>query len=239
MADAIAIAKLGLLAGLERLSIFSQNISNATTTGYRRQVPLSADLFNRLRVPVPDAYATTGTTFSITDVTTGPLNQTKRALDLALEGDGFLQVATADGLRYTRRGDLTLDAGGRLVTASGDAVVGPSGDIVLKTDRVDILPNGEIRTGPDLLGRLDVVSFADKAALDYEGNGLYRARADAVPLRDADARVRQGFLETSNVRPLQEMVALMETSRNFELTRNVLNAYDTMLDSAINTAGVV
>lgn len=240
MADAIAIAKLGLLADLERLNIFSQNISNATTTGYRRQVPISSDLFSRLRVPVAEAYATTGTTFSSTDSGTGPLSQTKRALDIALDGEGFLQIATADGPRYTRRGDLTLDGGGKLTTASGDAVVGSSGEITLKTDRVEILPNGEIRTGPDLLGRLDIVSFADKTALEYEGNGLFRARADAVPTREAETTtVRQGFLETSNVRPVQEMVSLLETSRNFELTRNVLSAYDTMLDSAINVAGVV
>lgn len=237
MSDAFAIARLGLLTDLERLDTYGQNVANATTLGYRRQLPITGDFLSRFRSSSIDTYASAGSTIATTDLHSGALQATSRSLDIALDGDGFLKVDTQDGPRYTRRGDLRLDASGNLVTATGHALSGLAGGVRLKAENVTIASNGEIRSGDDLLGRLNIVDISDPNALIYEGDGLFKLSGQATAQPTRETRVRQGYLEASNVQPLKEMIAMMETSRHFEITKNVMTAYDSMLDTAINSIG--
>ncbi|MDB5988172.1 MAG: flagellar hook-basal body protein [Nevskia sp.] len=235
MADAISIAKASLLGDLERLNVLSQNTSNAATSGYRRQVAVSLPFDGRLLEPV-NAYDGTVHVATTTDTQAGMLAKTSRSLDLALDGDGYFRIGTKQGDRYTRRGDFRLDSVGRLVTSSGDPVLSSSGEIRLTTSDVSIAENGDIHAGTELVGRLDLTQFADPSKLIYQGDGLLLAPTQSQIDR-SNTRIRQGYLEKSNVNPLHEMVAMMETSRHFAMTRTVLTAYDDMLDSAINTLG--
>jgi flagellar basal body rod protein FlgG len=237
MADATAIAKLSMLSDLERLTAYSQNVSNAGTIGYKRQIPLNlsfASLLDPAAVPV---YGSSGITLSSSDLASGTLQSTGRPLDVAIEGDGFLVVNTSQGLRYTRRGDLHLDSQGRLVNMFGDPLMGTGGDIRLKTEKVEIDRDGQIRAGDELLGRLQMAQFEDPSSLVYEGDGLFSAGATAREDRATLAHLRQGYLEASNVHPLQDTLGLMETSRHLDMVGKALVAYDSMLDAVINNLG--
>lgn len=241
MADPISIAKVSMLADLERIRDFGQNVANASTTGYRRQVPFSvADLMGTAASSL-DEYGISGDVAVQTDITAGAIKNTARQLDVALEGEGYLAVSTAEGVRYTRRGDLRLDPQGRLVTQAGDPVIVGGGEAVLQSGNsqsatITISSEGEIQDGDRSLGKLRIAEFGNPRALEYVGNGLFRATTHSGAIDGQPrTRVRQNALETSNVRPVQDMTGMMEASRQFEMSRNAMMAYDTMLDSAINT----
>ncbi len=235
--DAITSASLAMQGDLQRLTTLGQNIANVATVGYRRQVPVSQE-FSALLATTESASALAAQQpliYSSTDNHAGSLKSTARSLDVALEGDGFLNVRTESGVLYTRRGDFHLDGSGRLVTFSGDAVLSGGSEIRLPNSQVSINNLGEIRANGNLLGRLDITEFGEAKNLTYQGQGLFSGDNAQPSTNVSRTQVRQGFLENSNVDPLSETAYLMETSRHFELCRNAVTAYDEMLDSAINT----
>jgi flagellar basal-body rod protein FlgF len=144
-------------------------------------------------------------------------------LDVALDGEGYLGFATPDGVRYSRAGRLELDAAGQLVNADGRAVLDEGGNpVVLPVDdrAVTIGEDGTVanRAGP--VARLGVWAFAHEQALQRVGGGLHAA--DEAPAPADGTRVIQGALEGSNVRPVLEMTAMLETTRAFEGTQRML-----------------
>src|SRR3981189_3109728 len=140
------------------------------------------------------------------DFAQGGSEQTKNPLDVAIAGDGFLVVQTPAGERYTRDGSLQINNQGQLVTASGYPVLGTSGPIVFQpTDKeISIAADGNVTvvegTGrvDSVRGKLRLVSFADAQKLVKEGGNLYSAGQGAAQ-PDITSRVRQGFIEKSNV----------------------------------------
>jgi flagellar basal-body rod protein FlgF len=162
-------------------------------------------------------------TSETTDFSPGPIRETGRSLDVALDGDGFLVVQTTRGERYTRQGSLTLDNSGQLVTQRGDLVIGDGGPITLPPGEVNIGDDGTISAGGKAVGRLKLVHFANaNAALAKEGNSLFVATGAEKPGEAPGTKVAQGSLEMSNVNSLTEMVAMMQNTREFEsLQRSV------------------
>lgn len=156
-------------------------------------------------------------TSGATDFTAGAVRDTGRALDVALDGDGFLVVQTPRGERYMRAGNLTLDASGQLVTQSGELVVGEGGPITIPPGEVSIGEDGTISVKGKSIDRLKIVRFDDPhAALIKEGASLFLATGRQPPLAATGTRVQQGALEMSNVNAVSEMVAMMQNSREFE-----------------------
>jgi flagellar basal-body rod protein FlgF len=162
-------------------------------------------------------------TSETTDFSPGPIRETGRSLDVALDGDGFLVVQTARGERYTRQGSLTLDNSGQLVTQRGELVIGEGGPITLPPGEVNIGDDGTISAGGKAVGRLKLVHFANaNTALAKEGNSLFVATGAEKPGEAPNTKVAQGSLEMSNVNSLTEMVAMMQNTREFEsLQRSV------------------
>jgi flagellar basal-body rod protein FlgF len=159
----------------------------------------------------------------VRDLDPGPMSRTGNPLDVALDGEGYLAFATPDGTRYGRAGRLELDAAGQLVNAQGRAVLDEGGNPVLlpADDRaVTIGEDGTVanRAGP--IARLGVWAFANEQALRHVGEGLYAA--DEAPAPAEGARLVQGALEGSNVRPVLEMTAMLETARAFEGTQRMI-----------------
>lgn len=235
MDSVFAVARLGLLDDFSRLSVASQNLSNIDTPGYKRQVPLTSAFDARLEQLLLSGDVSPSDA-AFTDVQAGVLKTTGRPLDLALDGDGYFTVDTGAGVRYTRRGDFNVDANGRLVTSTGEAVLGGGGEIVLPSGSVTVDRDGKIYDSDQKqLAQIDVVHFADPKRLQYAGNGEFEA-AGQSPSGDLSAtRVHSGSIEASNVQPAHEMISLMEVQRQVQLARNVLTARDQMLDSAANT----
>lgn len=218
-------AFLGMRARQRTLEAQANNIANASTAGFKAE-RLIYNAFEAEKKGAGDTQnlvagvsASSGTDFS-----TGAIQQTGRSLDVAIEGDAFLQIQTPRGARYTRAGNLNLNADGQLVTKNGDLVVGETGAITVP-------PGGEISIGEDgslavngqTFDKLKIVRFDNPAnALTKEGDALFIATGAEKPKENVDSRVMQGALESSNVNSISEMVAMINNNREFEsLQKNV------------------
>ena len=155
---------------------------------------------------------------------------------MALEGPGFFVIDTPQGEALSRRGDFRLDSEGRLVNHDGLPVLGRAGGIVLE-GTPQISADGTLRVAGETVAQLRVAQVAPDSQLVSLGNDLYRA--PQLPEGDDAARVRQGFLETSNVDSVQEMVRLIETMRHFEAVQRFVTGYDSMVGKAISELGKV
>jgi flagellar basal-body rod protein FlgG len=98
---------------------------------------------------------------------------------------------------------------------------------------------GNVHVGADVVGRLRIVQVADESQLQYIGNGMYESAVTSAYDTDGQTLVRQGFLETSNVTPVGEMVQMMETLRHFEAAQRFVRGYDELLEKAISELGKV
>jgi flagellar basal body rod protein FlgG len=232
--DLNAIAAASMQRDMTKFGFISQNIANAATPGYKRQVTVAPAFAAQVQAGLA-AAAPAMTAYN--DATAGPLRHTGSFQDVALEGPGFLEVLADDGPRYTRHGALRLDARGRLLGPGGLPVMGQQGEIVLANAPFQILPNGEIRQDGRVAGQLKLVQFDQPALLQAAGGGLYaqgRAQPAAQPV---PVTLRPGHLEQSNVNTAQEMVALTETVRHFEAMQRLLQGHDESLEKTIRKLG--
>jgi flagellar basal-body rod protein FlgF len=242
MTDSISIVASSMRADAEALRVISQNVANAQTPAYRREVPLVYSNFEAAAAgTMADSMASAEPLRLDTsvDLRPGTMQSTGEPLDLAIESAAFFVVNTARGERLTRRGDFRLDAEGRIVTSAGETVQGTNGPIQVQGARPSIGTDGTVRVGDAVIDRLRLVEVSNAASLQPEGNGLYAIAAGEEPLDSSAAQVRQGFLETSNVQSVDEMISLMETMRRFEAAQRFIRGYDSMVDNAITTLGKV
>ncbi len=241
MADALAIAARSMADDIARLAAISHNLANAATPGFKAEIAVSRPFVEFIQAAMTGGSASLATTLpelqSWTNHRAGPLQYTGNALDIAIEGDGFFELEDASGPVYTRQGSFQLDAGGRIVDAAGRVLLGSGGEMRIgdsAAPRIDA--SGRVFDGETPLGSLRIVRFEQPQALDRLGAGVYAGNAQAAqPV--ADPRVRQGYVEASNVVASNEMVRLIETMRHFESNQKVIQGYDEMLERAIRTLG--
>jgi flagellar basal-body rod protein FlgF len=232
MADGLTIATRIMSDDLFRLNVISQNLANAGTTGYKKEMVVTRPFVDYLNAGVPVNMPALGT---VVDPRQGSLTQTAGALDVALEGGGFFELAGADGPVYTRQGTFRLDGRGRLVNPAGLPVTGVGGEIFLTSTQPSIDRQGRIFEGERQVAQLKVVKFADASRLTPLGGGLYGASTRGE-VSTEPFQVRQGFLEASNVVTLPEMMRMIELSRRFESATRVAQGYDGMLGAALRIA---
>jgi flagellar basal-body rod protein FlgG len=236
--DLLLSAVLGSMhADMARLERVAMNIANAQTTGYKREVLAQAPFAARVEAGAAAVSV-------LTDARPGTLRPTGQPLDLALAGPGWFEVATPQGLAYTRQGNFRLDAQGRLVTQQGHPVLGAGGDIVLLQAAPVIDANGRVFESAAAAGRqttplaqLRVVRFAPGVTSERLGDGLVLLQGEPVAVPDGEMQLRQGFLENSNVSPMHEMVRLLESVRHLEAMQKVALGYDEMLGTSIRKLG--
>lgn len=171
----------------------------------------------------------------------GELLRTNAPLDLALEGDAFFTLEKPDGgLLYTRKGSFVRGADGRIVTSTGLTVLGNAGPILLPPGvRAEIGPDGSILDRGETLGKLRLAEFPDKSVLKRAGTTLFEETTGDVTtsMPPVDCRVRQGFLENSNVNILTEMVRMIANSRAFQAAQRVASTADSAMTSLTDAAG--
>jgi flagellar basal-body rod protein FlgF/flagellar basal-body rod protein FlgG len=178
---------------------------------------------------------------SFHDFAAGNTEQTKNALDVSIDGRGFLAVQTPAGERYSRDGSLQINNLGQLVTAGGNPVLGTSGPIVFQpTDKqISIASDGNVTvlegTGrtDSVRGKLRLVSFADAQKLVKEGSNLYSAGQGVAAQPDTTSRVRQGYIEKSNVNSIMEMSRMIEITRTYTQIATLLQQQSDLHKSAI------
>lgn len=194
--------------------------------------------------------------------TQGAFKQTQNDFDMALEGKGFFCLETEDGERYSRNGSFLIDRDSFLVTKDGHKVLGENGPIQIKKNNFMVDEDGNVFENLEysddpmrlvsmeenewnqtvLLDRLKIVDFPKLRYIKKVGDSLYRETKHsekAYIIQNERPKVRQGFLEASNVNPVLEMVSLIEVHRNYEANQKMIQASDAALSKAVNEVGRV
>jgi flagellar basal-body rod protein FlgF len=227
----IYVAMTGAAQALERHAMAAHNLSNAGTPGYRaalgafRAVPVEgAGVSTRVFV----AGSTAGASFA-----PAPIEHTGRDLDVAVNGQGWIAVQSADGTEaYTRAGNLQVGSNGLLQTRSGLNVLGDGGVIAIPPDtNITIAKDGTISTVPSgarpnavtVVGRIKLVNPPERELFRGD-DGLFRLRGGGQAPADAGVTVTAGALEGSNVNAIEELVNLIALARRFELHVKLLQS---------------
>ena len=242
-----------LLVGLSRqvtlerqMDVVANNVANINTNGFKADRSLFEEFLNsgahEDNFARPDrrvSFVQDRGTFH--DFAAGNTELTKNPLDVAIDGRGFLTVQTPAGERYTKDGGLQINNQGQLVTAGGNPVLGTSGPIVFQpTDHdISIAADGNITvvegTGriDSVRGKLRLASFADAQKLVKEGNNLFSAGQGVAAQPDITSKVRQGFIEKSNVNSVTEMSRMIEITRTYTQISALLQQQSDLHKSAI------
>ncbi len=245
MMNALYISAIGLQAQKEQLDAIASNFANTSTTAYKRRTVDFAAVLDRGAVAAPaDAPGATQARPARAirfDLAQGDLRATGRPLDVAINGAGFLEVDLGGGASaFSRGGSLQVNADGLLTLANGQ-VLKADVRVPANATSVAIDANGQVSAlvegdkSTTVLGQLELVSFANPEALEYGGEGLFLPRPGspeptrARPGETGVGRLVPGALEGSNVRMVDEMVALMLMQRVYELNTKVVQAADEMM----------
>ncbi|MDP1558083.1 MAG: flagellar basal-body rod protein FlgF [Nitrosomonas sp.] len=226
----IYTAMTGALHTLNQQATVSHNLANASTTGYRAQTNTfrSAPIFGDglpTRAFVVDS--TTGA-----DFTPGAIQQTGRALDVAIKGSGWIAVKLENGEEaYTRQGNLQVSANGILQTHNGHNVRGDGGVISLPPDnKITIAKDGTVSAvpitpSPNIVTLVDRIKLVDppENQLVKGNDGLFRLRAGGEALADANVLLVDSALEGSNVNLVHEMVSMISLARQFDMQMKILD----------------
>lgn len=170
----------------------------------------------------------------------GQLIRTDNPLDFAIKGDGFFQIETEEGTRYTRDGSFKLNGNKELITSEGYKVQGQYGDIILDGEEIALTSYGEIMVDGEIVDKLEVVNINNIRDLRKTERGLYKAE-DGIELEQEtfEGQVFQGQLEKSNVDPIKEMIEMMTLYRGYESSQKMIKAYDETIGKAVNEVGKV
>jgi flagellar basal-body rod protein FlgG len=254
MLAALYVSKTGLSAQDTALRTISNNLANVSTIGFKKDRPVFQDLLYQIdRQPGAQASQETqlpsglqlGTGVRAAGTqkvfTEGGLQVTDNALDVAINGRGFLQILLPDGnLGYTRDGEFHLDANGQVVTASGDPLQ-PALTIPETAQSVTIGTDGTVTvalagdTGNTGIGNVQLVDFVNPAGLQAVGGNLFRETAssgapqEGTPGLNGLGSLEQGTLENSNVSVVEELVNMITTQRAYEMNSKVVSTADQML----------
>lgn len=260
MMRALYTAGTGMKAQQLKVDVVAHNLANANTAGFKRsQVDFQDLLYVSLKQPglktakeneQPTGLEIGSGTRAVATTkvfSQGTLEETRRDLDVAIQGEGFFQVLQPDGLpAYTRDGAFRLSSDGTLVTAEGLRVVPavriPSDAVGLSIGRdgtVSVTIAGEEAT-PRVVGQLTLARFSNPAGLESLGGNLFAPSASSgeALLGTADAEgfgsLNQRFLERSNVDTVTELVNLILTQRAYEVNARAVKASDEMLQETNN-----
>jgi flagellar basal-body rod protein FlgF/flagellar basal-body rod protein FlgG len=225
-------ALTGLVARTQALDLAATNLANAQTPGYRseqeyfRSVLMGPDGSDSQLGKTVNNYGLIGG--DRLNLSQGVLDQTGNPLDLAIKGEGFFQVQTPNGLRYTRDGGFHRTPTGVLVTGAGDPVLTPNGQQI-------ILPPGEISVGEDgvvsvaggLVATVGVFTFPAGTQLTAEGTNHYVAPEDVRPLLSKNFSVHQGTIEKANQGVIPGTLNMILVQREAEMMQRALTVFHT------------
>jgi flagellar basal-body rod protein FlgG len=253
MNPAMWISKTGVQAQDAKLQAIANNLANVNTVGFKRDRVMFEDMFYQVDKQ-PGAQTADNTVTNGTQLgngvhivgtqkvfTNGSLQTTSQPLDVAISGNGFLQVRRPDGTAgFTRAGQLQVDANGILVNAQGLPLV-PQITVPNNALSLTIGSNGMVsavtpgNAAPTELGQLTLTTFVNPAGLQAMGENLFQETAasgtpnEGRPGDAAFGTLKQGALEGSNVQVVEEMVDMIAAQRTYEMNTKVLSAADNML----------
>lgn len=263
----------GAIAQQRNVETIANNVANANTPGFKKEQVVFKEYLAALEKPdaqidLPqkewkpedfyrsynseDAFVKVDGTYTLHEQ--GQLAPTGNAFDNALNGPGFDEVLTPNGVRYTRKGNFTINNEGKLVTDQGFYLLSKSPPPTAGADgKIEVVAppesrainvgggkftislDGEVYSGQNKVADLALVEFNDPHALKKEGNSLFiNPDQKNIKIGEVKTSVHQGFVEQSNVNAVSEMSSLINANRNFESIQRVIKTYDTMSGKAVN-----
>lgn len=211
-----------------RQEAVAHNLANASTPGFRGE---------RVFARVLDGMAPVA--HAATDTSGGAVTATGRPLDLALGPEGFLVVDTPDGERWVRGGSFLRDQEGRVTDAGGHPLLSDGGPLVLPEGEVEVRDDGEVRVDGVPVARLRLEAPSDPGALQREAAGRFLPTPEEARVSPAELRVRAGYLEESNVEPVETLVEMMTIQRNYATLQRSVQVMDEVLQTIANDLGRV
>ncbi len=234
----------------ERHAVVANNIANASTPGFRRQMSIpkgfhSVFLNSRGTVGEYDREDAPGGGVkgieTFTDATSGPIQRTGNPLDLALAGPGFFAVQTDQGTQYTRNGRFSIDSQGMLINDQGLRVLSVAGGpLEVQGGQVEIASDGSVRADGVAIGQISVVEFEDIHMLARQGTSLWSAspEGEARSAAGVNTTIEPGALESSNVQIPLEMVNMTIALRAYQANQQVITATDETVGRMIEQVGM-
>lgn len=253
MLDSLYIGATGMHAQQTNIDVIANNLANVNTAGFKRNRIDFEDLLYRSISPAPATQAATGSSSAGLGAaimatgkifTDGDLKKTEQPLDIAIKGQGFFELSRPDGSSvYTRTGTFQVNADGMIVNQDGFPMatslqVPPdTTNIQIQADgRVFVTSKTELR--PVSIGQIELATFVNASGLDSLGGNLYGVTTRsgepmrALPGENGSGVLSQGFIETSNVKLIDEMINLVVAQRAYEINSKVVQASDEMLSIA-------
>ena len=259
MIRSLYVAKTGLEAEQTRMDVIANNLANVNTTGFKGARAVFQDLLYQ-NLTQPGAQSSQSTQYpsglqlgtGVRPVATerlmtqGNLTQTGNSLDVAINGQGFFQVLKPDGtIAYTRDGTFQLNNQGQLVTSSG-YLLQPTVTVPASAQTITIGNDGTVsvtlpgQAAPQQVGSLQLASFVNPTGLQSIGDNLYLQTGSSgapntgQPTLNGLGSVQQGYLESSNVNVVAELVDMISTQRAYEVNSKAVQASDQMLQYVNN-----
>lgn len=261
----------GAMARDQQIEVISNNLANVNTNGFKRddisfkeylskneKMIVEGEEIPRSPIKDKDLYPLDGRDQSFvivngtqTKFSTGGFKVTDNPLDVALNGPGFFEISTPNGIRYTRAGSFKLSAEGKIVTTDGYPVLSkggegesadPAGREIGISDRngaLHINDSGEVYMGDEKISQLSIVEFGDMNFIRKVGSANFENK-DAVrnpPQEPINTVAKQGMVETSNVNPVQEISNLIRANRMFEQDLKAMKTVNDMLSKEVNDIG--
>ena len=243
-----------------KMEVIANNLANVNSTGYKKD----RLAFKALMTPFPSSKGSEPTKSLLlqpdksnsnvsyvavseqyTDHEPGTMKQTNSELDMALDGPGYFSVSTEEGIRYTRNGNFRLNSEKQIVNQKGQPVLSEQGEPIVITaegTEISIDSYGNIFVGSGErsanIGKIKFVDFENKETLEKIGDNLFfqsDTEADEKPVNDT--KLRQGFLEGSNITATDEMTNMISTVRLFETYQKIIQSIDNMNEQSVNSIG--
>ena len=241
-----------MLAESLRADVTANNLANVNTAGFKKDFAVLKDYASRPVKRINDGQeqpeignlgAGSWLDATATRHTAGIIQPTGNTLDFALEGKGYFAVETPAGIRYTRNGTFTRSGTGELVTQDGFRVLGQNGPINLdptgQAGKITVAEDARIFLDDVENNSFQLVEFEDENRLQKDGATLFRAPEGMDGQPAATTKIRQGFIELSNVNVVAEMVSMIAGYRAYETNSKVVQTHDTLLDKAVNQVASV
>ena len=225
MGSNLYLSASSAIARLNDLEVIANNLANADTAGFKRDDPIFESVLEAaLRKPDGDltggapGQAYVDTQAVATDHSAGSVSVTGAPLDVAIDGPGFFEIQTPEGLRYTRAGSFLITKDKQIATPNGYPVLGDGGPLTVGDRPASFQPSGDlVDDAGSVLGRLKIVEFNEVQMLQKEGLNLFDAPPEAGLVPAPEVGVMPGSVERSNVVPVSEMAAMMIVQRMFDV----------------------
>lgn len=209
-----------------QMDVIANNMANANTPAYKGEHMM----FREFLVDTRSSNRATGTKLSfvqdtglLRDTREGPLTKTDNPLDVGIHGDGYFQIETQAGMRFTRNGHFRLDEAGMLVNSQGFAVMDKNDNPIIfapNETRIEIAGDGTVSTENGVVANLKVVRFANEQNMRKAGDGLYETTDPSETVQRP--QVVQGMMEESNVQPVVEITKMTELLRQYQAAQNMI-----------------